>query len=295
MVQSEAVEDNFMRPVLKSVVVRSFFVSFTVCPAAALGQSVVDVSATDYLSSLAALSDAVGRTAPVASPRDQEGNFASTVGIPSGFVMPRGSAFVAAAISDTRERIFGQGLDGSAAIGLGFGNAASGLGFEATLGISSVSPHDFGDSGSIDLKYGTAIPSPFAGGVAGLSLGVTRAIAWGEMENEDAGIYFVASSTFDLPLGRTVLPGLISLGYGTNIGTSEGTDGAIFGVGVALMEELSFGVSWYGDELVAGATLRVQMSRSFGAQIGVSYGDVLQENSNGRWVLSVSLLSLDLF
>lgn len=284
-----------MRRAIQALCVRCFLVSFAICPAAALGQSPLDVSANDYLSNLAVLSNAVGRATPEGRSRKNVASFASTVGIPSGFVLPGGSRFLGGAISDTRERIYGHGIDGSGAVGLGFGNAASGMGFEATIGISSVSPQDLGDSGSLNLKYGTAIPSPFTGGVAGLSLGVTRAIAWGDMQNDEAGLYFVASSTFDLPLGGTVLPGLMSLGYGTNIGTSERTDGAIFGVGVGLMEGLSVGASWYGDEVVVGATMRFQMSRSLSTQIGLSYSDLLQENSNGRWVLSLSVLSLDLY
>lgn len=259
-------------------------------PASAIGQTVPDI-ADDYLASLAALSGTV--TEPAPRPREQ--SFASTVGVPSGYVLPHGNGFIAGALSDVRERTTSDEADGSAAISLGFGNAASSLGFEATLGVSSVDPSDFADSGSLNLKFGTAVPSPFADGTAGLSLGVTRAVVWGDMSDEDVGVYAVASSTFTLPVAGVGLPGMVTAGYGTNIGTNEDTDGAIFGLGLGVAPGLSLGTSWYGDELVAGVTTQFRVTQSVTAQIGVSYGDALQENSNGRWVLSVALLSLDLF
>ena len=260
-----------------------------------------DLGGEEYLAYLRSLSDY--QQAPIAAAPKAQGS-ASTIGIPSGFTLPKNTGFVALALSDTRERKGSKDLDGSAAFGLGFGDAASGLGFEAILGLSSVGAgannsfdaSDFGDSGSLNLKFSRLVPSPFAGGTASVAFGVGRAFRWGDMEDEDPNYYGAWSSTFSVPTtsGKT-LPGLLTAGYGSAIGTNEDIDGAFLGLGLGVTDWLSVGGSWYGDEVQAGITTSFQVRRDMKLQIGVSYGDVGHQHSDGRWLLSVALVDFDLF
>lgn len=258
---------------------------------AILGSPAVSEQSTyeDYVGALSSLLMEEVPSYPRAIPN------AATVGVPSGFSLPGGSAVASMAVSDTRERIYGKGADGSGAIGAGFGEAGSPFGFEATVGISSVHPSDFGDSGSVNLKASWTVPSGSDRFLTSFGFGITRALTWGDMNGEDAGFYLVGSSTSSIRLGAFSFPSMSTIGYGTGIGTSDREDGLIAGVGISLTDWLTVGTSWYGDELLFGASTLYQISNDKFIQLGVNYSDALKENSGGRIVIHVSLLAQNFF
>lgn len=255
------------------------------------------LSGEEYLAYLHELSN------PVETPQQSIG-LATTVGIASGFTLPKNSGFMAIALSDTRERQGSGSPDGSLAFGLGFGDAVNGLGFEAIIGLSSIGAsgagngfdaQDFGDSGSLNLKVSRQITSPFDGESSGIALGVGRALTWGDMEDQDPNYYAAWSSTFSVPTSGRTMPGLLSVGYGSAIGTNEDEEGAFVGLGLGVADWLSVGGSWYGNEVIAGVITQARLRPDLNLQIGLSYGDVMHENSDGRWSLSVVLVDFDLF
>ncbi|MFD1752226.1 hypothetical protein ACFSDD_23450 [Salipiger marinus] len=62
-----------------------------------------------------------------------------------------------------------------------------------------------------------------------------------------------------------------------------------------MSDHLSLGASWYGDEVIAGVTSTFEVSDRLDLQLGLSYGDVGQRNSDGRWMLSIAVVRADIF
>lgn len=264
---------------------------------AALAQSTTEesISADDYLAYL----DLLARESRLqGKPQVRKGSPA-TVGVPSGFALPHGAGFAAGALSSSRREFAGtsgeDAVDASGAFGLGFGDADATLGLEVVLGISSVSPDDFGDSGSIGFKLSRNLPSVFSGQSAALSLGVGSAFRWGDAEDSDPNYYLAYTSTFSLPAGDTALPGVVSAGYGSGLGTSDDEEGVFLGAGLAVNRWLSAGVSWSANEYIAGLTASTKWQQDFDVQLGLSYGDITHRNSDGRVMLSLAIVKMDLF
>lgn len=243
------------------------------------------LSSDDYLAYLITL----------AAPQESSKGSASTVGIPSGFSLPHGAGFIAGALSDARREAAGtkggNDADGSAALGLGFGDAKNAIGVEVLLSLESVDPSDFADSGSFHLKFSHQLPSILLGEVAAVAIGASNLGAWGDSSARDKSYYLAASTTFSV--GN--LPGLMSAGYSTAIGTGDQDEGGFIGIGLGLTDWLSVGTSWSGNEAIVGVTTTTKMFNAYDIQVGLSYGDVTHNGSDGRWTLSVAILDLDLF
>ena len=210
---------------------------------------------------------------------------ASTVGVASGFGLPSGVGFAVAALSDTRERGQGNGADGSMALGLGFGDSINAVGLEVILNITSVLPSDFADSGTINVKFSRNIDTNSA-----ISLSVSNAVKWGDAKNNDVGTTFAYSRRFALQ-GRSAM---ISAGYSSNIGTLDDEPGGFVGFGLALTEKTSAGLSWYGDEWVAGLNTIVTILGE-DIQAGISYSDLTNQNTDGRLNLTFAITRADLY
>lgn len=210
---------------------------------------------------------------------------ASTVGVASGFGLPSGVGFAVAALSDTRERGQGDGADGSMALGLGFGDSINAVGLEVILNITSVLPSDFADSGTVNVKFSRNIDTDSA-----ISVSVANAIKWGDAKNNDVGTTFAYSRRFALQ-GRSAM---ISAGYSSNIGTLDDEPGGFIGFGLALTDKTSAGLSWYGDEWVAGVNTTVTVLGE-DIQAGISYSDITQKNTEGRLNITFAVMRADLY
>jgi hypothetical protein len=282
-----------------------FSVILTFSSTLATAQTSDELSGDAYLAYLQSLAEQTSQTPSAGAAPSRDATLGATVGIPSGFTMGKNTGFAAISFSDVRERRTSGSPDGSIALGMGFGDPERIVGFEAILGISSIGGgtggaavdlSDFGDSGSLNLKISRRIASPFSGGVASLALGAGRVARWGDMSAAKPNYYAAYSSSFTLgSAAGNPMSGLLSAGYGSAIGSFEDTAGAFLGLGLGLGKGVSVGASWYGNEAILGATATRKLNSDRSLQIGLSYSDVGQQNSSGRWVVSFAVIDADLF
>jgi hypothetical protein len=199
-------------------------------------------------------------------------------GIPSAFGAPHGLVFASVSgtnRSDRRKDI----VDGSMALGFGLGDARAALSVTPYLVITSVSPRDFGDSGTLGLSLHREFDAPF--GPAAFSVGFENLVRWGDSADLDPGAYVAASGLFEVGL-----PVLATVGYGSGIADSGREPGAFAGVAVGLGPRLSASLAWAGDEAIAGVTLWPESTGRL--QITVGAGDVTDEVDGRRLLFSVS-------
>lgn len=235
-----------------------------------------DLTAEEYLAYLQSL------TREAAA----QGSPASTIGIPGGFALPNNAGFAAVAVSNQREQGNNQDhADGGMVFGFGLGDAQNALGVEVLLNITSVSPSDFGDSGTIDLKASRILSQTSA-----VSLGVGNIVKWGDSDGLDP-TYSVAYSQNFLLANRNAVA---SLGYSTATGTGSNQEGAFAGIGVSVAPNVSVGLSLAGDEIRGGATYFTRLF-DHDAQFTLSYEDIGRRNSDGRFTLSVAILDPEVF
>ena len=205
----------------------------------------------------------------------------STFGTPTGFGANWRQAFVGTSgIIDFE----GPGrTDGSFSLGAGFGNSSTSLGLEVSMSVTSVSPDDFGDSGSFGFKVHKIVPNTNG---LGLAVGWSNALDWGDTQDAPESIYGVASKTFTLrPNASNRLPLSVSLGMGSGSFRSTGAiasgnnDPNLFGsIGVLLAPQVSLATSWTGSQLNLGmglAPFTVPLTFSLG------FTDVTDNTVNG--------------
>jgi hypothetical protein len=202
----------------------------------------------------------------------------ATYGIPSAFGAPHGLAFVSVSGTDRSMRRKDI-VDGSMALGFGLGDARRGVSLTPAVVITSVSPQDFGDSGTVGLSLHRAFDAPF--GPAAVSAGLENLVRWGDSATLDPGGYVAASGLFDL--GRPVMG---TLGYGTGVADSGRAPGVFGGIGVGLGSALSVSLAWAGDEAIAGVTLWPE--RTGRLQVTLGAGDLTHEVDGQRLLFSVS-------
>lgn len=206
----------------------------------------------------------------------------TSFGVPSAFGASWGNAFVG---SSGRADLGGAGrsVDGSFSVGMGFGNARDTVGLETSLGITSISPDDFADSGSIGLKLHKVFADA---GNLGLAIGWSNILDWGDATDAKETIYGVASKTFTLsPGSANPLPLSVSAGVGTGGFRSKGAidagtnDPNFFGgVGLKVHPRVSLATSWGGSALNLGmgvAPFNIPLTFSAG------FSDVTGNTSNG--------------
>ena len=149
------------------------------------------------------------------------------------------------------------GLDGSASLGMGFGNAVDNVGVELNVGIISID--GFADDGSVGFKVHKIFPRANNLGVA---VGWTNALTWGDADKDEDTIYGVATQRFNLrPNKDNPMPLTASLGVGTGAFRSTGAIAAgdnapnVFGsVGVRVIPQVSLVSSWSGSALGLAAS-----------------------------------------
>ncbi|MFU8897316.1 MAG: hypothetical protein ACNA7L_00355 [Roseinatronobacter sp.] len=229
---------------------------------------------------------------------------AATVGITGGFGLPHGTIGFGAALTNQRDRRAGGNADGSAAISAGFGNARDFVGVELTLGLVSTelpwrrvqNYAVLGEDGNLSVKLFREFHHGESGRVSALAIGASNVVSWGD-PSQIATNYFVAgSTTFSVPwFNGDTRPSVATLGAGTAVKNQERDPGIFAGVGLGLNSWASVGLSWAGDEAIAGMTFFPKISNKLDLQIGVSYADITRRVSSGRVNLSVSVVFNDLY
>lgn len=148
-------------------------------------------------------------------------------------------------------------FDGSAAIGLGFGDAVKNVGLETSVSIISL--NGFAYDGIAGFKLHKIFPE--ADNLA-VALGWSNPIKWGAARQRENNFYGVVTKQFDLrPSRDNPLPLTASLGLGTGTFRSTGAIAAdnnspnVFGsLGLRVIPEVSLITSWTGNSLGLAAS-----------------------------------------
>lgn len=219
----------------------------------------------------------------------------STFGINSGFGLPGGSAFVAGALTDSGERNDENGVDGSGAIGFGFGDSGQSVGADLSIGIVSTNPSDggFAEDGNVNARIFKKLPGITSGGVSGMSVGVANGLRWGNSKDIDRNYFISGSTIVNLRSDSGYTPLMLTAGYGTAVKNIERDPAAFAGVGVGFTSRFSASVSWGGDEWMAGLGIRPFLGHN--AQITLGVGDATNRLDGRRWIITGSWFLEDLF
>lgn len=208
----------------------------------------------------------------------------SLFGIPTGFGAPRGVWFVSAAATNKRDRIWPNDWDASFAIGFGLGDPVNGIGITPVLDITSVSPHHFGESGKLGVKFSRemAFGAQWRGAVG---LDVDNLATWGDSRSLDTEWSLSLSAV--RPGGPEFpYPVLLSAGYGSGVKARSSDPGWFAGAGIGLGEAWGLSLGWYGDEAIAGLNLWTGRERNL--QISLGVGDITNNVDGRRLLLAAS-------
>lgn len=222
----------------------------------------------------------------------------SGYGAVSGYTMGGGTGFVslsAASVSKTHDNV-----DASSTVGFGLGDPYNSLGLDIYLGIISLNPETergsfsgIGEDGAISLKIGKIFNASnnFKKSFA-FALGVNHAESWGDATKSNRNIYGVGSVRSDICIiGFVCRPYSLSIGVGSHQVNNE-KEGGFVGLGLGLTSHSSFGVSYSGDQWLAGfnISLPTNFDSLFLNDVNISVGmqDVLDRQSSQRVAVTVS-------
>lgn len=213
---------------------------------------------------------------------------ASTYGIPSGYGLNHGQAYVAGSITNRRQLAderSGERVDGSYALGVGYGDPTESVGIESNLGILSSTPGDQDEAGNLGFKIHKRLTS--ANGPVGISAGASNVMPWGDPEAVKASYYASASLITTQTIFPNLRPDVMVTGGASTGAKNYGQDPGVFlGIGGKLADTASISVSWSGDELIAGSTFQPDLRYPVMFSAGV--GDITNANDAQRLLFSVS-------
>lgn len=248
---------------------------------------------------IAPISAAFALAAALAGPAGAEdADYVTIAGIRAGTVAPGGLAF--AAVSWSSRRDLGTGYatgggfwdktDGSIALGMGFGNAEQGLGFQVTANITSLKD-DFGDAGYLTLKAATRLQ----GGGTPMYLGVTadHLAGWGVADAPDESLDLTLTAFPRANIGGVDRRLMLTLGAGTNIRNNDSDPGVYFGAGMAMNDNWALSAAWTGEDVTLGTGFRLAALPDM--QFTASVEDAFDQNDARRFTLQVTLTTDRLF
>lgn len=180
----------------------------------------------------------------------------STAGTPTAFGASAGQGYVGGGLFIPLED---GDVDGSLAVGAGFGDPIKSVGVEVGVNFTSIGGQDFdfGDSGTVGLKVHKLLKDGTA-----VAVGWANPVKWGDAEDAEDTVYGVATKSFDLkPNDSNKLPLTVSLGVGTGSFRSKGAIDAgdnsvnfFAGAGLRVSPETAIVSSWTGSALNIGGS-----------------------------------------
>lgn len=173
------------------------------------------------------------------------------LGIPSATVAPAGVGYVA--LSGTRRSPMNARTDGSLELGLGLGNAETGVGVQGKAVITSLTD-DFGDSGYLGFKLSRRIVTGQVPVYAGVE--VDNLAAWGESSDNDPSVAAMVTGFAAVPMGGGQMPVMFTLGAGSHLRDNGTQPGVFAGIGAGFTQNLGGSVAWTGEALSLGVSLR---------------------------------------
>lgn len=212
-------------------------------------------------------------------------------GISSATVAPKGLGFAGISYSSKRSPT-DDSTDGSAIVGVGFGNANDGVGLQFATHLVSL-PNGFGDAGYFSLKASTRIASGAAPTYA--SATVSHLGTWGINANDDptGTIALTRFAGWSLGSAEEIYPVMMTLGAGTNV-SNFGHDAGMFGgFGIGLTEYMAASLAWTGDEVSLGGSFKIKgLDDMF---LSLSFDDALNDRGFQRVTLSIGYQFPNLF
>lgn len=198
-------------------------------------------------------------------------------GIGSGTVAPGGTLF--GSISGSNKRgPDSDDVDGSLSFGAGFGNAATGIGLQASVNVTSVEDRDFGDSGFLSLKFGHSFDRTLHA-----AIGFDNVVTWGDASDNSVETT-VALTRFGHLGGSGGTPYMLTLGAGSH--ARDDDPGLIAGFGLGLTEYLGASISYSGDYANLGVGVKIPGLK--GASVSLTCNDIFDEEDSRRATLSLS-------
>ena len=177
----------------------------------------------------------------------------SNFGTPSGFGASWGSAFTGISYASAGDTFKD---DGSAILGIGFGDSLDAVGLELDFGINSLD--GFADDGTLGFKVHKAFSTRTA-----VSVGWANPVRWGDADNNDDTIYGSLTHRFDLKPNNVdnQLPLTVTLGVGTGayrsvgaIDADDNTPNLFASAGLRVIPRLSMISTWTGNSLNLGVS-----------------------------------------
>ena len=189
---------------------------------------------------------------------------ASVANVASGFGVQGGAGFVAVSYSNQDLQTDQAGDDdGSMIIGLGLGDPDTGIGIEASIGITSVSTPfwgdgKFGDEGNVNIKLHRSLPNFGGTDLASISVGASNLMGWGSTVENPTNTYFAYSGIHNVGIYKQYSFGY-TIGWGSAVANTESEDSIFYGAALArssynmsigvIGSERHFTLSWQPDFL----------------------------------------------
>ena len=210
--------------------------------------------------------------------------------IASGFGADAGVFYAAVSYSnfDTQTNVEDDD-DGSIALGVGLGNASTGVGGEITVGITSVSTSywgdgKFADEGNVSLKLHKQVPPFLDGDAASVSLGASNVAGWGSTVDNPVNVYTALSGRKNF--GKYKQYGLAyTIGLGSAVGKNETKADVFLGVGLGY-DDWSVSFSQIGEESHIGATYFIPQLPN--VALSVSQADAFDRLNARRMIATLS-------
>lgn len=210
--------------------------------------------------------------------------YATVLNVPGGSVAPGGLAFVSASgIFDGNSDGGSGDFDGSLAFGIGLG-AIAGISAQVSTSITSVSPPDAGDSGSLTLKFGSTVP--VSGSDVFWALSVSGFSSWGDAKDNEVRTTATASSR---NVVYTDTGGRIAYAWSLGIGdkVAEGdTFGAFGGVAVGVSPDFGLSAAYDGRGVDIGASFLIPEAQ--GMSVSITTNDVFDTDAASGVTISAA-------
>jgi len=210
------------------------------------------------------------------------------LGIQSATTAPGGTVF-ASVVGTTKRDGIGPGVDGSAVLGLGFGDADTGLGMQAIANITSISP--FADSGSLGMKVSHRLAAFEVPTYLGVS--ADRLVNWGDASGLDPSYTLATTTFFDIASGGDTYPVMATIGYGSDTKNQNRDPGVFIGAGIGLTKNLGVSASWSGDQVHLGAA--VVLDGLENVTLTAALDDAFNQLDRQAMSFSISWSTQDLF
>ena len=209
-------------------------------------------------------------------------------GISLATVAPGGTGFASATLMNPRGGTRGLGWDGSTSFGLGFGDAAAGVGVSAQINVTGTQP--FGTDGDFSLRFSRQVGlSTYVG------LGVNRLGGWGNNARIDPNAELMVTHFTSFGSGAGFTPVMVTLGVSSVGADNQADPGAFGGIGFGLSENVGFGVSVKNGGLNAGFGVTVPSVKGLSLTADVSNINTVSLGSDRIFSFGVHYAFSDLF